>query len=107
MIITIAQILIAVFGFVCLYCEVSEKYRDCVTYSSVNLALMVMAVVISVGLGVFSASAFIVQLSVLGVTAVVLKVLYQKVLKRQLKIKDFRLKKFYLGDFYDEQLDRK
>lgn len=96
MIILITQLIIVAVGVLSLYCEVSDKYRDCTWHVSVRYALMLASLIFAFKVTIFASSALFVQLIVLFVVAISAKLVVQKILRKQIKIKNFKLKKTYL-----------
>lgn len=107
MIILITQFVILVFGLLCLYCEVSDKYRDCNWHVSVRWVLMMASILIAFKVSLIASAPILAQIGVLFTTCLTVKFLYRKVLKRQIRIKNFKLKKIYLGDLYVKSINRK
>lgn len=97
MIILITQFIIVAVGLLSLYCEVSDKYRNCTWHVSVRYALMLASVLLAFKVAVFAVSAIFIQILVLFVVVVTAKFVVEKILKKQMKIKNFKLKKTYLG----------
>lgn len=98
MTIVLIQITLFLFFLVNLYCEVSQKYRDCELHVSLRMLFMVASLVAIAKASILAALPIVVQVSTLIVLLVIIKLLYDHVLKRQVRIKNFKLKKFYLGD---------
>ena len=106
MIILITQFVILAFGLTCLYCEVSNKYRDCNWHVSVRWVLMMASIVLAFKVSVFAVSSLFIQVLALLVTCITAKFLYKKVLRRQVRIKNFNLKKLYLHNFQNSLLNK-
>ena len=106
MIILITQFVILVFGLLCLYCEISDKYRDCNWHVSVRWVLMMASILVAFKVSVFTTAPIFAQMVVLFLTCITAKFLYRRVLRRQIRIKNFKLKKLYLGDWYVKSINR-
>lgn len=106
MIILIAQLIIAAFGFLSLWFEVSEKYRDCELNVAIRYTFILASILVAFRMSVFYAAPFLLQVGVLFLTVVSATFLYKKVLKKQIRIKNYKLYKLYLGEVNAKRLNR-
>ena len=100
MIIILTQTIILAFLILCVYCEYSDKYRNCNWHVFVRGLLMVFSAIVAAKLQMFATAPIIIQFLILALTAYLSVFMYKRVLKRQMKIKNFRLIKQFLGDDY-------
>lgn len=106
MIIGVIQFVIAAFGMLCLYCEVSDRYRNCNWHVSIRWVLMMSSIILAYKVTVFATAPILAQIFLLFGTLLSAKILYRKVLSKQIRIKGFKLRKPYIGDRYEKSTNR-
>jgi len=98
MTIVLIQIILALFFFINLYCEVSKRYVNCGVPVSLRWIFMVASLVALAKIKILAATPVIVQIAALLIVIGLAVFLYDHVLKRQIRITNFKLKKLYLSE---------